>query len=482
MLQYDAQMGREFPASAGDNIEEAGMGKHVAGERAALTVRLLRFLRGWSQQRLAEEAGLDRKEIYAYEAGEYAPTRVTLERLAASTRVPLAALEVLLPPMLWLHRRARGWILTVMRESDDTRRLVRRVQDLVDAELTWRLQELPCSGEWKVEVQDDIGRSEALVIWLCEESERAAADDAARACRLAESAVRLARGVVESEVRRSRLEGYAGHFLASALRVGGDLHGAEAGFAQAGKLWRAGSVGGPGRLDDSRPPDLEASLRRDQRRFPEALALLDLALAACQTPEAEGRVLLKKASTLEQMGDPRGALELLRRAARRIDGEKEPRQMFGLQFNLTVNLCHLEKFEEAAELLPEVRRLGAQLGNRLDRLRVRWLESRVLDGQGKNEEAIATLQQVQGGFAQGGLFYDEAIATLELARLYLRQVRTAETRELATRAEPVFSALGVEPRVLEAVQLFLAAARQEAATLELLDQALQALSRAKPRR
>lgn len=156
--------------------------------------------------------------------------------------------------------------------------------------------------------------------------------------------------------------------------------------------------------------------------------------------------------------------------------------MFGLQFNLAVNLGHLGKHEEAAGLLPEVRGLAAQLGNRLDHLRVRWLEARVLEGQGQAQEAIATLQQVQEAFAQEGLSYDEATATLELARLYLRHGLTFETRDLAARAEPMFYALGIEPKALEAVQLFLGAARQEAASLELLDQALQALSRARPRR
>lgn len=459
------------------------MGKQDVGERAALTVRLLRFLRDWSQQRLADEAGLDRKEIYAYEACEYVPTRSTWERLAAATKVSLQALASLVPPLLWLQRRSRGrQVGEIGFDHEGQQNLMRAAQEVVEAELTWTLRELPIRHDWRGSTEDETGRSEALVLWLCEESERAAADDASRARRLAEAALRVAQDVADDEVRRVRLGGYAGHFLASALRVGGDIRGADTAFARARKLWLSGKAAGPDGLDESRPLDLEASLRRDQSRFPEALELLERALAACQTPEAEGRVLLKRASTLEQMGDPRGAIDSLRRAAKRINGEKDPRQMFGLQFNLVVNLGHLGKYQEAADLLPEVRCLAAQLGNRLDRLRVRWLESRVLDGQGKPDEAIAALEQVQGAFAQEDLLYDEAMATLELARLYLRHRRTAETRELATRAEPMFFALGIEPRVLEAIQLFLEAARQEAATLELLDQALQALSQARPGR
>src|SRR4029077_8990224 len=118
------------------------MGKQVEGERAALPVRLLRFLRGWSQQRLAIAAGLDRKEIYAYEASEYTPTRATLERLAAATRVPLALLEVLVPTLLWLQRLARGGFLA--RGADSARDdLVRTAQEVAASELTWALRELP---------------------------------------------------------------------------------------------------------------------------------------------------------------------------------------------------------------------------------------------------------------------------------------------------------------------------------------------------
>ena len=169
----------------------------------------------------------------------------------------------------------------------------------------------------------------------------------------------------------------------------------------------------------------------------------------------------------------------MRQATRKIDGEKEPRLMFGAQFNLAVCLCRLEKFKEAEELLWGVRALAAELGNRIDDVRVAWLESRILIGQGELTKAVTVLKRVQGEFAKLGLFYDEALATLELARLYLRQGKTVETRELAARAEPVFRELGVAPRAQEAVLVFLEAARQEVATLELLDQALHALQEAR---
>lgn len=59
-------------------------------------------------------------------------------------------------------------------------------------------------------------------------------------------------------------------------------------FDQAKRLWQVGSD--PGRvLDPGRLLDLEASLRRDQRRLDEALALLDEAATVSRFP---GRVLI----------------------------------------------------------------------------------------------------------------------------------------------------------------------------------------------
>jgi hypothetical protein len=50
-------------------------------------------------------------------------------------------------------------------------------------------------------------------------------------------------------------------------------------------------------------------------------------------------------------------------------------------FNLAVNLCHLERFEEAQEWVEEARNLGRGLGNDLDSLRVAWLSARVDAGR-----------------------------------------------------------------------------------------------------
>ena len=60
-------------------------------------------------------------------------------------------------------------------------------------------------------------------------------------------------------------------------------------------------------LDDARVFDLEASLRREQGRFHEALGLLDQALVLVRGEQAQ-RVLLNRATVLEALGDFEGAV------------------------------------------------------------------------------------------------------------------------------------------------------------------------------
>jgi transcriptional regulator with XRE-family HTH domain len=55
-------------------------------------VRSLRDAKGWSQERLAEHASLDRSYIAGIEVGARNPSLKALERLAAALSVRLAGL------------------------------------------------------------------------------------------------------------------------------------------------------------------------------------------------------------------------------------------------------------------------------------------------------------------------------------------------------------------------------------------------------
>lgn len=313
---------------------------------------------------------------------------------------------------------------------------------------------------------------------LCNESSRAAADSAAEALDLAELAVRIAERAKVDKVFRRRLLGYCLHFLANAQRVGGGLQFASETFTRATALWQAGALGDPDRLLPAwRLLDLQASLRRSQDRCAEALNLLDRARAAAPR-EAHERILLKLASTYVLMDAPERALETLREAEPLVEQHGDSRQRCIHRFNLTRSLCDLGRFAEAEAVLPRVRELAAETGNRLDGRRLRWLEGKILAGFGQSGAARDAFDEVRRAFEKDKIAFDYALASLELALLLLQENRTAEVRTLAEEMVWIFEAERVPKHALAALTVFRQAAQREKATMELTRRVLRFLERA----
>jgi tetratricopeptide (TPR) repeat protein len=280
--------------------------------------------------------------------------------------------------------------------------------------------------------------------------------------------------------RRSRAEGYASAFVGNALRVATDFDAADALFAQALELWRNGDPSEPELLPEWRLYDLEASLRREQRRFPEALACLEQAFALCKgEPAAAGHILLKKEHLFATMGDTEGALAALQEAAPFVEATGDPHLRIRLLFNMVDNLCTLQRFAEAEAHLPAVRELAIEQERELDLIRVAWLSAKVDTGQGRNEEAIAGLEQVGLDFMAHQLPYEAALSSLDLAVLLLEAGRTTEVRNLAFTLKRIFKAKKIDREALMALGLFCKAALRETATVELAKRAIAAVERAR---
>ena len=79
----------------------------IAPEDVKILVRWLRAIPGWSQEELAQAAGLDRGAIIRYEAGNVPPRR-TLETLVSAVGLPVPLLDACLLPVIALVRRATG--------------------------------------------------------------------------------------------------------------------------------------------------------------------------------------------------------------------------------------------------------------------------------------------------------------------------------------------------------------------------------------
>jgi tetratricopeptide (TPR) repeat protein len=233
-------------------------------------------------------------------------------------------------------------------------------------------------------------------------------------------------------------------------------------------------------LDGSRLLDLKASLRRYQGRFDEALALLEDAFKLSSSKEGKARIQVKKANTLELMGRYEQAIGELRQAERLMERTQDARLPWLVQFGLAGNLWRLERYQDAALLLPRVRELAVPLNNELDLKRLRWLEGRVAAGLGQREQALAALEEVKRYFTAERIAFDAALATLEVAILYLEEGRTGEVKILADEMFWIFEAQGVAEEALAAIRLFYEAATREEATAELARQTVEILRKAQP--
>lgn len=453
-----------------------------------LTLVLLRSIQGWSQKELSEATGIAANLLSDYENGRKPLSRERLEPIAAALGFPSRMIDTTLrflataqasleePPGPAAQRVRMEAVAGQVAQltSDYALRLFslltsesRVIAARERAAVLWeRLKRLPPEQRRRqVETQPEL-RQWALAELLCEESVKAAADSADRALELASLALRVAELLPGEEPWRLRVQGYAWAHVGNARRVRGDLPSAGEAFDNAKRLWEAGDIGGSSLLRAARLPGMEASLRVAQRRLGEALSLLDQALADDPEGEESDRLLLNKARTLEFLGDHKGAISTLQ--GMYIDRQKGDKRLEWLQrFTLMVNLCHLGQHLEAESMLPELRAQTLNLGNTLDKVRIRWLEGRIAAGLGRREEAIAALSRVREEFASRGIAFDTGLAILELAVLYLEEGRTADVKMLARQMTPIFHAQDVPREAMAALKLFREAAEREAITVEL---------------
>ncbi|HZF08880.1 MAG TPA: helix-turn-helix transcriptional regulator [Thermoanaerobaculia bacterium] len=466
-------------------------------EEQKLLAHFLRGFRGLSQKQMARASGVSKSTISSIETGTHAPRKKSLARLASGVGIPYPWLAPILHFLARLRAGFNPWPAPWVPGEEPAREIAYAVETAVHLEEP-RLQELAVGPAGPAAAEDELWlrlerctpgerrvlvlgarafRTQTLCQRLCAESKKATAGAAPLAVELADLALRLASLVPADEATRSGLEAQASAYLGNALRVANKCKDAERALGRARQLLQAAPPGAPRFLTESRLLDFEASLCREQRRFDKALALLDEALAKGGAGEA-GRILLKKAFTLEQMEAYERAIAVLRQAATRADARKDPRTLFGIHFNLAVNYCHLSQHRQAEELLPEIHKLAARLGNELDFLRLRWLEGRIAGGLGRREEAAQILTGVRDEFDRLDLPYDTALASLDLAALRLEQGRTEEVKALARRMVETFLDQGVHREAQRALALFRDAAEREAATVALVRKLLRYLNRA----
>jgi tetratricopeptide (TPR) repeat protein len=323
---------------------------------------------------------------------------------------------------------------------------------------------------------------------LCQESRELAASDGTQAVERAELAVLVADLLEDGEPAEDRwiyqLRGYAWAHLANARRVLGSLPAADEAYQMADSWWQAGEVVGDAVGFGPVILELAASLRTAQRRFPEALELLDQVIALYLEDDPEhrdrhraGRALIQKALAIAQMGAPESAIRYLKEAMDLVDRDREPRLWLCLEHNLLSALISTGRYREAEAHRPGVEAACRQIGTALDLVRLRWIEARIAAGLGERERARTAFAEVRREFTARGMGYDTALVSLELAARDLEEGRNAEVKELARETVAVFRAQEVQREALAALLLFWRAALKEKATAELARDVAEFLNR-----
>lgn len=463
-------------------------------------VVFLRNKTGMIQAEFGRAAGrLSQSDISDFELGKVAPLDDALRRMAEVAEVPwhvvLHLVRFLTAALEAVKKGARASaaefdrsfldavslaLMPYLIEQEIAAARLPVEEALREGEVVWRVLESLSADERRRRIEaapPGACRSwAALARTVCEASERLAAESAGEALELARLAQLIAGKVPGEEGEKAKSFGWG--YLGNARRVGNDFDGADDAFARAWESWPAGI--GSEWFPKWRLLDLEASLRRAQHRWTEALERLDRA-RACSGGDtlAAARILLKKSNVFHQMGEAQKALDVLEEAAPLVESLGDPHLLFALRFNTADNLARLERHEEAARLRPEVDRLAAGQAKGLDSIRVVWLGAKVKAGTGRKEEAMADLERVQDAFAAEELPYDAALAGLDLSVLWLEAGRTAVVRELAEAMAWIFVSKKIHREALASLAVFCEAAKQEAATVALARQVIGEVEKAR---
>jgi tetratricopeptide (TPR) repeat protein len=338
------------------------------------------------------------------------------------------------------------------------------------------------AGQREVCLRDDARlRTWGVLELLVEQSAEMAIHSPQRAEELARLALRLSdlldrdrypAGLIED------LRARAWASLGNARRVGSDLRGAAAAFAAAATHLARGT-GDP--LERAFLLDLEASLLRDQRRFPEAQALLRRAIGIF-LHEGErhraGRSLVNLSTVHEQAAAPEQAIGPLHRALGLIDGEAEPRLLLCAVHNLITNLVGCGRSREARALAGRARPLYRAAPDAWTRNRRLWVLGRIAVGLGRPRSAERLFRAAREGFIAEGVPYDTALVSLDLALLFAGQQRTQELRCLAEEMMTIFASRQIHREALAALTFLKSAVEAEQASVEVVRRVAAYLQRA----
>ncbi len=253
------------------------------------------------------------------------------------------------------------------------------------------------------------------------------------------------------------LLGRAWGSLGNARRQGSDLQGASDAFDKADEELAQGT-GDP--LEAARLCSLRASLCKLQRETIASARLFDKAASIYRRVGEHhlmGCAMVDKAAALSTAGDYAGAVRAVEAGLEHIDPEIDPRVALAAKHALSLHLHREGDIDRSMALLQEILPAFSKQNDAMVLLRLRWLEGRLAQAQGRRDRAEEAFREVQRGFSEREIPYEAASVSFDLATILVEEQRYEELAELAAEILSVFSRLGVPRETLAALELFQAA-------------------------
>jgi len=322
-------------------------------------------------------------------------------------------------------------------------------------------------------------RSTALAALLLEESREKMPTDFQAVHELAETALAVLRHTPAS-LSHGELMVRAVSYMGNAERATGRLQEARSRFEFARSLVRFEGV--TESLALSELDWFEGALAMDQRRFRNAEHLLSRAIVLSLLaggPPLAARPMLTLGTMYYNRGEHGKAIEVTQLAVGLLPGDQDALFYLSCRHNLAVYLCEAGRCHEAAETLEQDEPLYARFREPFIQLRLLWVQGKVASGLEQADAAEQAFIQARDGFLQQGNGYDAAMVSLDLALLLARQGRSGELLRVAEEMHPVFEAQDVHREAVAALLLFQKAVRDQAITIEGLEDLVRYLRSAR---
>lgn len=308
----------------------------------------------------------------------------------------------------------------------------------------------------------------ALSCHFIRESYGARFDNPKRSLLLAQVGLRAAEqirgGSFFDEAAQADLEGEAWLYLGNARRINSDLRGAEKAFGQAEKRLSSGTGDRILRADAFQ---LQGHFRFSQGRADEAAELFSREIRLRRLlgdPEALGQALINRGIVAAWSGPLPDACLLFEEGVVLIEDKD---YLILSAHAIAERLARDGHGVLAWKAICQAETAVALVGGEAHKLRSRWIQGLALRALGDLSGAERSLRFVRQQHTQDGTLFRAALASLDLAAVYVAQHRWQDVQEVVEEAYAVFVAERLERRALGAFLAFRLAARAETLTEEL---------------